>query len=255
VTAANLFVCDRAAYLLTDSAIYDQETYCLTGLRRKVFACSERRFALCSNGSSWGAPFNDAIGAWMEDRESAEDARLSLPALVLQLAVDLKQIECEKRLPAIDHERHFNLFMAMWSEERRRAEGYVIGSRTPAPFAPPAQGLLGGCVYAIDRHVAPCWSRELPAFDPAEPETSGLALLEAQRASRDIRPAHPQGVHLVGGTAYLTRVSEAGVSTITLRQWPDEIGRPIDPLLERTGALSGDSWANPKESARTATGL
>jgi hypothetical protein len=238
VTAASLFVCDRAAYLLTDSAIYDQETYCLTGLTRKVFACSERRFALCSNGSSWGAPFNDAIEAWMSQRESAEDARLSLPALVLQLAVDLKQIECEQRLPAIDHVRHFNLFLAMWSEERRRPEGYVIGSRTPAPFAPPAQGLLGGCVYAIDRHVAPCCSlgaAGLPAFDADDPETSGLALLEAQRARRDIRPAHPQGVHLVGGTAYLTTVSEAGVSTITLKQWPDEIGRRIEParrLLE-----------------------
>jgi hypothetical protein len=117
--------------------------------------------------------------------------------------------------------------MAMWSEERRRAEGYVIGSRTPAPFAPPAQGLLGGCVYAIDRHVAPCWSDKLPAFDPSNPETSGLALLEAQRASRDIRPAHPEGVHLVGGTAYLTIVGEAGVSTKVLKQWPDEIGRRI----------------------------
>jgi hypothetical protein len=233
MTAANLFVADRAAYLLTDSAIYDQETYCVRSLKRKVFACPERRFALCSNGSSWGAPFNDAIEAWIAQRESAEDARLSLPSLVLQLAVDLKQIELQQNLPKIDHERHFNLFLAMWSEERRQPEGYVIGSRTPAPFAPPAQGLLGGCVYAITRHVAPCCSAGaagLPEFDPNAPETTGLALLEAQRARRDIRPAHPDGVHLVGGTAYLTTVSEAGVTTTVLREWPDEIGRPIDPL-------------------------
>jgi hypothetical protein len=56
-----------------------------------------------------------------------------------------------------------------------------------------------------------------------------LPLLEAQRAR-----LNPKGRYTVGGIALLTTVSEAGVSLHPLKQWPDEIGRPITPACMET---------------------
>jgi hypothetical protein len=234
MTAANLFVRGAEAHLLTDSAAAGADGI-VTSLRPKVVANRRLRFAIARNGLWWETS-ETIIRSWLA-RQPDEDAAIeALPQLMRRLRTD-----------ALAHygPERFNIFVAAWSPARRRAEGYIVASEADG-FAP---GVEPDHPYLTDNYISPKVNRSF--YPPQHSEAwNPLPLLEAQRAR-----LNPKGRYTVGGIALLTTVGEAGVSLHPLKQWPDEIGRPIDPLLERTGALSGDSWANPKESARTATGL
>jgi hypothetical protein len=234
VTAANLIVRGAEAHLLTDSAALSADGI-VTNLDPKVVANRRLRLVIARNGLWWQTA-GPTTRSWLDEQPDEDAAIEALPELMARLRADALS----------RYEPHpFNLFVAAWSPSRGRAEGYIIASEADG-FAP---GVEAGKAYLTGDYICPKVDRTFyPPLDASN--WSPLPLLEAQRAR-----LNPKGRYTVGGIALLTTVSEAGVSLHPLKQWPDEIGRPIDPLLERTGALSGDSWANPKESARTATGL
>lgn len=69
--------------------------------------------------------------------------------------------------------------------------------------------------------------RQTDFRDPAvwSPERDGLALIEAQRL--DLGFAGER--YSIGGKAVLTRLDASGITSKVLKEWPDRIGRPIDP--------------------------
>jgi hypothetical protein len=215
MTAANLVVRERAAYLLTDSATYRPDGT-IIDLKPKVIASPELRVAIATAGVVWGT-MDAVIRRWLGMRRSSDEAASAIPMLIAMLRAD-RDADYRRRGVSMDEKAWppqgvFRLVAATWSAERRRPEGYTACSRGWLPqgpterfIQPPEDGGLD--VYGAD-------------FDP---ERDGLALLEAQRGFVDAYAGH-----IVGGTAYLTTVSECGVTTTVLREWPDEIGRRIEP--------------------------
>jgi hypothetical protein len=221
VTAANLIVCERAAYLLTDSATYRSDGT-IIDLQSKVVTAPELRIAIASAGEVWDTK-DDLIREWIGWAGSADKAVGEFPTLVALLNDDLKDYYRRHGTPMRPAsewppQHVFRLVVAIWSAERRQPEGYAICSRGWLPQGPTL------------RFIQPPEDGGLDFYSPDfDPERDGLALLEAQRRFVDA-----YGGHIVGGTAQLTTVTEASVSTVTLKQWPDEIGRPITPACMET---------------------
>jgi len=227
MTAAHLIIGECAAYLLTDSATYRPDGTVID-LRPKVITSTELRLAVCGNGETWEAK-PSLIKRWLSEQPSADAAIEALPSLVAILRADFEALYARHGLPCPLHDsdawppRMFNLFVAIWSEGRQQPEGYAISSRGSA-FYGYLEKVLSGGVCRVKAHIQP--PAEL-VFDPNHAERDGLALLEVQR-----RYAMPDGTYIVGGTAQLTTVNEAGVLTTVLRQWSDGIGQRINPIAE-----------------------
>jgi hypothetical protein len=235
VTAANLFVRDRAAYLLTDWASYRPDGVVLA-LKPKVIEFPELRLAMMCSGETWETR-TPIVKAWMERSANADAGVRSLPALASVLRADLADdyrrrglsVPSGKEWPP---QAYFDLYVAIWSAERHRPEGYAISSRG---WHFPSIRELPGQLYQIERHIQPPYKDELapdPYSPEFEPERDGLALLEAQR-----RYVNHYSGHIVGGAAQLTIVSEEGVSSMMLREWPDGIGRRIEPSRDNEREL------------------
>jgi hypothetical protein len=230
MTAANLIVRERAAYVVTDTAVYRPDGVLLE-FASKVFTSPRLRIAITGCGVTWGSK-KAVIDSWMGAMVDEDRAVEAMPALTMTLWADLKA-ELRSRGVTVDPNawpplNYFELIVAVWSERRQRAEGYAVASRG-ATFYPDIK-VESGRVYQLAQRIQP--PAELgddpSLFDEDHAERDGLALLEEQRRYVD------GGRYLVGGTAHLTTVSEAGVSRTVLREWPDEIGRRIDP--SRDGA-------------------
>lgn len=226
MTACNLFVRDRAAYLLTDWASYRPDGV-VVALKPKVIELPALRMAIMCSGETWETR-TPIVKAWMERSANADAAVRSVPALMSVLRADLADNYRRRGLPVPSGKEwppqaYFDLYVAIWSAERHRPEGYAISSRGGHS---PNSSELPGRVFQIERHTQPPFKGELapdPYSPEFEPERDGLALLEAQR-----RYVNHYCGHIVGGAAQMTIVSEEGVSTTILREWPDEIGRRIE---------------------------
>jgi hypothetical protein len=228
MTAANLIVRERAAYLLTDSATLRERDRTVLSLRRKVVASPGLRMAITGSGETFDAA-EEIKRTWLAEQADEDAAVTALPLLVAMLNFGLKAHYRSRgwpMRPANDWPppHCFHLYVAMWSEARRRPEGYAISSRGQAFY--PHIEVVNGCVYRMAQSINP------PAEPCEDPERDGLALLERQRAIVD----EMSGAHIIGGTAQLTKVSEAGVTTTVLREWPDEIGRRIQPNAKASRA-------------------
>jgi hypothetical protein len=161
----------------------------------------------------WWQTAGPTTRSWLDEQPDEDAAIEALPELMARLRADALS----------RYEPHpFNLFVAAWSPSRHRAEGYIIASEAGG-FAP---GVEPDHPYLTDNYICPKVDRSF--YPPQDSETwNPLPLLEAQRAR-----LNPKGRYTVGGIALLTTVSEAGVSLHPLKQWPDEIGRPIQPHAE-----------------------
>jgi hypothetical protein len=71
---------------------------------------------------------------------------------------------------------------------------------------------------------------------PDFPPLHGATLMQIARRKLEAVPETGMSMHLVGGHCELATVSADGVEIRTLCRWPDEIGKPIDPTLERMPA-------------------
>jgi hypothetical protein len=212
MTAANLFIAGAEAYLLTDTATLREPDWAVSEFRSKVVAGESLRMAITRNGVQWPGD-NALVAAWLDEQPDEEAAIEALPELSRRLRSAFEAIGYQSELPMT-----FNLFVAVWSPERLRPEGYIVASHADG-FAP---GVQPDYAYLSGHYICPKVDRRF--YPPQTGDWDPLDLLEAQRAR-----LNPRGRYTVGGTAHLTIVSEAGVSKTVLREWPDEIGRRIEP--------------------------
>jgi hypothetical protein len=261
MTAANLIVCDRAAYLINDTAhlsmpgsvdgdwssdgttIINQREVspdkwgCVAQfcLKTAIRSTGSLPIAIARTDRGCPAASHSTTSRWLEGLSSADEGLATLPRLVDLLKDDLHA--CAQRYGWADgweSNRHFVLLLAMWSEERRRPEGYAVSSLPHAAMmqhylqvvgATVLRELTGG-VWQIRQHVSPPVEF---SFDCNDAERDAVALLEAQReltfnAIPEIGP-----IHTVGGTACVITASEHGLGIRFPEQWPDQVGRRIQP--------------------------
>jgi hypothetical protein len=118
-----------------------------------------------------------------------------------------------------------NLFIAVWSEARHQPEGYLLATAKVADEGAFPDHVRPLRLHGAREYISPNVGQSFYGAAAFDPQKDGVALLEAQRLTKDEHGRHPAGV-----AAELTVVSEEGVTTTVLREWPDEIGRRIEPF-------------------------
>jgi hypothetical protein len=212
VTALNLFVQGKAAYLLSDSAMLDADRN-VVSLKPKILSLAPIRAAVGFTGCYSGDHDKDL---WL-DVHSIADAIAQLPRILS--AIRERNIE-----GGIRPERaHVTAFVAVYDDGPR---GYICttGGKDLSGLPPLMVAQVGRAitpqvdlVQVFGRALDP----ESEAFDAVK---HGKRLIEAQRLQRE-----PEGHYSVGGSAELAKVSAKGVEGRTTAHWRDRIGRPINP--------------------------
>lgn len=91
-----------------------------------------------------------------------------------------------------------------------------------------------GNICTIDEYAAHGVTQRAPGEKPSRYfKRVGAGLMEAMRRKPGLPlPFEPDAKeeYVIGGQCDLTIVRPTGVSTMTLRTWPDEIGKRIDPM-------------------------
>lgn len=234
MTANNMITVRDRIYFLTDTAIYDPNGV-VQEFGSKVIAVPNLKAALMMRGPMENAFF---VGMALE----AVGQGIGMDPLATQDELKDFVMEAVRQSTLKWHRTPINVTLGFYAEERKRFEGYVaftdpkgdyfshlkpgqsgygmrdfewyqapLDAIAPAPSPDAMAAAMGGMMQGMTR-------------DQFDPRRHGLALLEAQRATRD-----SQGRYVVGGSAQLTTITTEGVTSEVLRQWPDRVGHKIDP--------------------------
>jgi hypothetical protein len=208
----------RAAFLLTDTATYDNSDGKVSGFYPKVI------------GFRAGKRFHGAIatsGRFLVSylRPHLCDVRASTPAEFLAALPSVMRAT-ERDLVRDRAQGSWAATVALFDRRSGRASGYGIANM-PALFAPSCGPYS---THRISRYLTDAVEgfRVPDVCDPRrwDPKRDGEALIEAQRA--DLFRFGEVRCPAIGGQAILTRVDAGGVSHHVLKRWPDRVGEHID---------------------------
>jgi hypothetical protein len=223
MSALNGIVQPGAVYLLTDGA-----TYRWNGVVRdigpKVITLEAAQMAIGWSGCGVRANLEKAI------KRSGARSRAEVMAVLPWIVRDhvgrniAREPECN---PA---DLGLSLLIALWNNGPElyalHSDQVVIGPNLPAFRPIKMQAYLD-----IEPTVATSiFGRQVNPLDPAsfDAAVDGLAVIEHQRR-QPFEDANGDRRFMVGGFAQLTTVSAAGIETRVLREWPDKVGRKIEP--------------------------
>lgn len=221
MSAANIVVRPDAAYLFADTAWYlDDGSVMHIGSKigwsdRHCMGVSVAGFAVV------GIDFSAQISAFLDGFDHADAALNALPGFIADALLDLdKGIQDGLYEPLGDLPRIMELYIARWSHERDRAEGFIVGNEgcTFQDYEPLT-------IRRVSRLLSPPVGAGFEFPEPFDGPRDGLDLLQRQRHVPDDR-----GIFRVGGGVEMARVTAKGVERRTLHAWRrDRIGRPIRP--------------------------
>lgn len=217
MTAVNLIVRGRAAYLITDRGHFHADGTVL-GFSRKAFRSNRLRMAVGYHGVTSVEAIAE-VDAWLHRQQCQDDAMLTLPGIVIEMERQNRAGKAAGDM-AGDMDPYIALFLALWRPALKRAEGWIVGS---------SQGVLGpgyqpGALRRVDRVLSPSVDPALCPDVGFGARRHGLAIVQAQRLVRD-----DIGASRVAGGADLTIVDASGVRSQTLCEWPDVVGERIAP--------------------------
>lgn len=209
--------------VLTDGAVYTEDG-CLVDITRKIFPNRCKPAAVTGRGNhlavltiaTWvnfiiaGAPSVDEafveIDAGLRSMEHAADGRTPHPVEILVACIS------ESRGPV-------NVYFA---------SADIWGTATPWRLHIASQE-FGGATKISEVELA---SEGITrgSIDNGL-EYIGVRLFDAFRTRKGTNPAAPDrpAIYGVGGQLDYTVISKDGVSVRTLHEWPDEVGKPIEP--------------------------
>lgn len=204
--------------LMSDAAFYSQDGT-LTDLATKALPVPGVPAVFCSRGVRAAFPFFQAACA--QHRFAGWDDFVR--------GIDSVWSAFDKAMATI-HPHSAQILLAAWSESRDRGEvlfrslhaQYGLGARTTYVWAAPCHVAFG-----VD-------SDDLGGPLEFDPELDGIPAFEKSRALRNDlscgSAANAVWGHSVGGWIDAVTISRDGVSASRrVHQWPDEIGRKIDP--------------------------
>lgn len=213
---------DRA-FLMSDAAVYN-DAGVLTAISSKIILLP----ALKAAGSCRGnlIPLR-LVEMAIEDFGSWDAFRPNAPAVFE--AVD-------QLMTCIVPGRFYEFVLVGWSAERDRAEVVFHTSHDQVP-----EGFNLGRPTLITETLIPRGPglealSEIAPFD-FDPRTHGLEAMEqAHRTLADLRCGQGPDefmAHSVGGFVQLVTITPEGITSEILRNWPDQIGRPIEPEVRQ----------------------
>lgn len=218
---------DRA-WLMADAVVYDREGI-VTDIRSKTVLLPHLKAA----GSCRGNLLPLALMATaLEDFGGWDELRSNLPA-VFQ-AMDLL-------MAAVVPGRFYEFCLVGWSDDRGRAEVvfHATHPQVPPNFNVGGPTLITDCLIPRGPGLEELFEIEPDVFDPI---THGLPAFEKSHATlADLHcglEPEPLMAFSVGGFVQCVIITPGGIKSEILREWPDEIGRPIDPHKEAAQCLA-----------------
>lgn len=229
-----------AVHLVTDAASYDRDGT-LMRVASKVRHLPESGCAFTIRGTSYAFdPMELLLGAL-----PTFDAIMKALPGAIEIVLRTMQADATPFITIDSLMRNFEITVAGWSDQRQEwCAGVACTHPVADPTDPVGLSHLDGyqpfvpmlaapmaCMPPVD--MSAVLERDLSnkqAVDAVDAAFDGLKLIEAQRLVPCIFDCQGDGVqYVVGGFAELTTVSAAGVSTTILREWPDEVGKLIEP--------------------------
>ncbi|WP_192710209.1 hypothetical protein [Methylobacterium sp. OAE515] len=212
--------------MVTDTASYTPEG-APVGFVSKAIALPHLGLVFASRGAT--------VARWAFAEEL--EAFASFDAIVAGAAAALEEAH---ELSAFGGD--FELALMGWSAARRRVELHTLASRDSADV--PAFTLQHMQAYFApmpeDEALRRIGLKVGRTFDVSRPAEKLRQVIELQRDTPapflSAAPDAPVG-HTIGGAVVLTEVSEAGVTQQVIHRWPDEIGRPLEPVSPRPPQL------------------
>ena len=215
---------DDAVHLFTDAAWYD-ETETLTKIETKVIEFPDLNLVATGRGELGIVAM--LAGSMARGAKTFDEVIERAPRVLA---------EAEASLPAIYGETAsaWELLICGWSESRERPEMHIaLGYRSPMPGMEPWQlyEWMADVIGAPDI-PAETVDMDIDAMLARAPDALGLAVLSIMRdtpqPNYSLGPDAPSG-HWIGGFAEHSTVSRDGIRRAVLHEWPDEVGRKIEP--------------------------
>lgn len=230
MTANNALVVPSAAYLITDTAIYDDEAV-VHGFTNKVRTLPHLGMAISTCGTNGCA---DVVAKALFEFASFDDF-LDRGETKLRELWDDGFFEISN----FEDLNHFRLFVIGWSEREKRARlvvlctepqpMYVAFELTEAPIA------INPGVHHDRLEEAGLLVNGAPV---GEPEDWLMRLIDIQRSKRtgarntpvtyEETPAESGGKYHIGGAAVLTKLTRHGITQRVVRRWPDKLHSEIE---------------------------
>lgn len=212
----------RGVYFITDAGQYDPDGGALVGIRSKVYSSFPGNFAFAWRGA--GGNWYDQIAKLIYAIPSFDALCDQISAIARDFYARAAAVAEEEPMPGgWDMEMTFAGFSdrgeevsCVWltSDEGDGTAAFTLRAAPALIVAPgpalPLESILGRRIDAA----------AVEALDPIE---DGLKLIEAQRSS-------PQrgGFRVAAGRAELTAIGRRKIDRFVMREWPDEIGRPVE---------------------------
>ncbi|MCO6178813.1 hypothetical protein [Ciceribacter sp. RN22] len=224
-----------AVRMLTDGATYDLDGT-LKKIGCKVHAHDTLPIAITGRGSlEMIDNFRDLLFAVATEQGTVDDFLKAIPA-----TLDAAREKIDGRMHPT---QHCEVVIAMWSETTGAQHRYFITTEfagysdvprfhlhTPSWFFDAAPALA-----PENFEIVKSWVMQAGPDFPARCGADAVELWRRTPVSHPSTPKGPKGF-IIGGQVDLTVISRKGVTTRTLRQWDDEIGRKIDPFHPRHSA-------------------
>lgn len=216
------------AFLMADAAVYN-DTGVLTDIRSKIVLLPHLKAAGTCRGNLLPLSF---VYLAVEEFSSWDEFRPQAPKVFR--AVD-------EIMARVVSGRLYEFTLVGWSDERDRAELIFYSTHDDFPEAWNRGGptLLTDFLVPRGPGLREALKIEGSDFDPVE---HGLPAFEtAHRTLADIRcgqQPEPLMAYSVGGFVQAVHISRDSIRSEILRDWPDEIGRPIQPQREEEPCLT-----------------
>ena len=247
MTAINLFSQKASAFMLTDGALTDFDGV-LVAIENKVLGLPAQSMAICTTG--WSSNDPDADAPWgmsntrkIRDLEAVgmqrdtphREALALLPALLERMHDHNRRAFAA--MPDAEERSSVLMTVAAWDPSDGVAKTYVAGTE-PMSSAHPPYALIRTHLYltspchsvspnTVLAQIGKCQDDICSSVD-FDPRRDGLRLLNVQRSFKGGGIA--AGYHSIGGRAYLTEVSDKGVTIEEFHEWrEDRIGEKIIP--------------------------
>lgn len=264
MSAVNVFAHSQRAVLLTDSSLYDSEGT-IIAFANKAYPVDSWNGAITGRGNWWGPTHVSALAETFASFD--EFLTRSGPAIELAHQAALAGGE-------LAGQTFIEVHAIGWSEQRDRAEAYVLKSPNPLKDADEPDYVWVSLydeedgVFHHELTARERWMLHRQGAEPGEdfgpenfdPVRHGIPLMDMQRRRGvDDRLGSLAGRYVIGGDLWLTVVDREGVRQGVIHTWPDKVGqlirpKPLDEASLRQIAPAGDPTPFPVLVASIAQG-
>lgn len=212
--------------LLTDGAFYADDGTLLE-IASKVYPATSKPFVVTGRGATHVVC---GFAAWIN---SIADAAPTVDDAISELASSLKSLRDGKDGVAREAKSHAEMVIACMSE----GLGPIIYYLSTGDFYEKLEPWVLHCSQDLGGGPMPSMDEIAKIEGMSDTHKDGLAkvgvpifeLMRAMKGPNPTNPAKPE-IYGIGGMVELTKVSAEGVTTQTLKTWPDQVGQKIEPF-------------------------